>query len=184
MNIPAQALVHRADAEWQAFREDRPVLSRIAKIVGAETLDQSWRKGAAGEREVTRRLERLTADGWRVLHSVPVGKRGADIDHIVIGPPGVYCLNTKNHPDKNVWVGDRMIMVNGNKTDYLRNSRFEAERASKILTEATGWKIDVRPVVVIMGAQMTVKAQPPGRQCHCAPEHPARIPESPGRHQR
>lgn len=160
-NVPAQALVDRADAEWKAFREDRPILSRVAKIVGADTPDQSWRKGAAGEREVARRLEQLTRDGWRILHSVPVGKRGSDIDHIVIGPPGVYCLNTKNHPNKNVWVGDRMIMVNGNKTDYLRNSRFEAERASKILTEATGWKIDVRPVVVIMGAEMTVKAQPP-----------------------
>ena len=29
-------------------------------------------------------------DGWHVIHSVVVSKQGGDIDHIVVGPPGVF----------------------------------------------------------------------------------------------
>jgi hypothetical protein len=32
---------------------------------------------------------------WRCRHSIPVGSNGADIDHLVIGPGGVFTLNTK-----------------------------------------------------------------------------------------
>lgn len=96
-----------------------------------------------------------------MLHSVPIGTRGSDIDHLLIGPAGVFCINTKNHIGCKVWVGDRMIMLNGNKTRYLRNSRFEGERASRILTAATGWSITATPVLLFMASEYTVKSRPP-----------------------
>ena len=36
---------------------------------------------------------------WHVIHSVP-SEKGADIDHVVIGPAGVFTLNTKNPATK------------------------------------------------------------------------------------
>lgn len=56
-----------------------------------------------------------------MLHAVEVGQNGSDIHHIVIGPPGVITLNAKRHPGGKAWVGERMVTVNGQKTDYLRN---------------------------------------------------------------
>ena len=44
---------------------------------------------------------------WTVLHSVPVGRGKSDIDHIAIGPPGVFTINTKFSPGKDVWVAGR-----------------------------------------------------------------------------
>ena len=58
--------------------------------------------------------------------AVPVGEKGSDIDHVVMGPSGVFTLNTKNHIRSNVWVTENVFMVNGRKTDYFRNSRHEA----------------------------------------------------------
>jgi hypothetical protein len=106
-------------------------------------------------------LAKLGSD-WRVLHAVPVGGKGSDIDHVVIGPPGVFTLNTKNHRGKHVWLAERTFMVSGQRTDYLRNSTFEARRAHKFLSAACGFDIPVEPVIVVMAEKLTVKAWPVG----------------------
>jgi hypothetical protein len=54
------------------------------------------RRGRRGSLAV--RLPRL-ADQWRVRHAVPIGDKGSDIDHVVIGPGGVFTINAKHHPD-------------------------------------------------------------------------------------
>ncbi len=157
MNVPGQA------ARQQAIelRDAAPVRTLLARVVGAKTDERAWRIGADGETEVARRLGRLGL-GWRVLHAVPVGERGSDIDHVVIGPGGVFTINAKNHPQANVWVGGDTVKVNGFNQPYIRNSRHEARRAAKLLSAAAGFDVEVRGIVAIMGAQrgFTVKAQP------------------------
>jgi hypothetical protein len=58
-------------------------------------LARSW-KGAVGEEMVAGELGRLPAPHV-VLHGLPRGRDGvADIDHVVIGPSGVFVVETKN----------------------------------------------------------------------------------------
>ena len=64
---------------------------------------------------------RKLGKGWHVLHSVPVGDRGADIDHVVIGPAGVFTLNTKNHTGQRVSVTASNVFVNGRNPHYVRS---------------------------------------------------------------
>jgi hypothetical protein len=110
---------------------------------------------------VGRELDKL-GPHWRVLHAVEVGDRGSDIDHVVIGPAGVFTLNTKRHPGGKAWVAERAVRVNNQPTDYLRNSRHEGSRASRLLTAAHGSRIDVRPVIVFVDLDaFDVKRQPP-----------------------
>jgi hypothetical protein len=129
--------------------------------MGVHTDERAWRIGADGEEEVGRRLAKLSAE-WRVLHAVPVGAKDSDIDHVVVGPPGVLTLNTKNHSGKSVWVAERSFMVSGQKTDYLRNSVFEGNRATALLSKACGFDVPVEPVIVVMAEKLTIKAQPQG----------------------
>jgi hypothetical protein len=110
---------------------------------------------------VARRLAKLGSD-WHVLHAVPVGDRGSDIDHVVVGPPGVFTLNTKNHAGKSVWVAERAFLVNGQRTDYLRKSRFEAQRSSQLLSSACGFAVTVEPVIVVIASRLTIKHRPTG----------------------
>ena len=77
---------------------------------------------------VGKRLVKL-GPAWRVLHSIPVGSRGTDIDHLVIGPGGVFSLNTKNHLGQRVWVHTDVVKVNGQSRNYLRVSEHEAQKA-------------------------------------------------------
>ena len=150
-----------ARAKALEVRRAAPVRSRVARVLGVHTDERAWRIGADGEEEVGRRLAKLGGE-WRVLHAVPVGEKGSDIDHVVIGPPGVFTLNTKNHPGKHVWVAERSFLVSGQRTDYLRNSRFEARRATALLSKACGFGIPVDPVIVVMAEKLTIKAPPDG----------------------
>jgi len=101
-------------------------------------------------------------------HAVPVGDRGSDIDHVVIGPAGVFTINAKHHPNASVWVGGNTFMVNGQRQPYIRNSRHEAARAGRLLTVACGFPVAVTGLIAVMGAHegFTVKEQPPGGDVH------------------
>lgn len=118
--------------------------------------------GAAGESAVGRRLGKLRAPRWHVVHAVPLDEGGSDIDHVVIGPPGVFTLNTKDHPGAHVWAGTHTLLVNGQKTDYLWRSRAGAARAARLLGAACPLAVRVRPVIVLAARRVVVREQPPG----------------------
>ncbi|MEL0626115.1 nuclease-related domain-containing protein [Salinibacterium amurskyense] len=144
----------------QETMEPRNVLHQLFGFRPVHPHAQSWFSGAIGERKVGDLLLQLGPE-WAVLHAVPVGKGDSDIDHVVIGPAGVFTINTKRHPGKKIWVGERMLTVAGQKTDHLRNSRHEAKRAAKLLTKATGFPVDVHPVLAIVEpASFTFRQRP------------------------
>jgi len=119
----------------------------------------NWLRGVRGELDMARRLQKL-GDEWTVLHSIPVGTRNSDIDHLVIGPAGVFPINTKRLIDRRVWVASGRLLVDGAKRDYLRNSDYEAARVGRVLS-AAGIVAPVVPVIAISRARsLTVSAAP------------------------
>ena len=83
-------------------REAAPVRTLLARALGVHTEERAWRVGERGERVVGEELEKLASKGWTVVHDVPVGERGANIDHVVVGPGGVFTVNSKYHVGKRV----------------------------------------------------------------------------------
>ncbi len=150
LNVPGQAARAQAEAELAAARDRSRVGTFLARTFDVKTDERAWRVGAGGEETIGAKLEKLRRHGWQVLHAVPVGDRGSDIDHVVIGPGGVWTLNTKTHPGKSVWVGRHQVRVDGHRTDYLRNSRHEADRASRLLTDACGFPVQVKAALVFL----------------------------------
>jgi len=164
LNVPGQAARAQAAAEAAALRERSRIGAFLARALDVKTDERAWRVGADGEETVGARLEKLAKRGWHVLHAVPVGERGADIDHVLIGPGGVWTINTKTHPGGRVWVGRQAVRVNGHPTQYLRNSRFEAQRAQRLLTEACGFPVFAEPALVFLTGTLipnvTIKQAP------------------------
>jgi hypothetical protein len=121
--------------------------------------ERARRVGASGEEQVSRELAKLP-HGWHVLHAVPIG--GRDIDNLVIGPRGVFTLNTKHHPEGTVCVYEQGLWVNGHSTVYLHESRCEAKRTTTILSKACAMPVEVRPAIVFVDlAKLTIKGTPP-----------------------
>jgi hypothetical protein len=59
----------------------------------------TWRRGAHGERHTARLLDRLTRDGYVVFHDLAVPGSLANVDHLVIGPTGLFVIDSKQ------WIG-------------------------------------------------------------------------------
>ncbi len=53
-------------------------------------------RGAMAEEQVGALLDELPRGRWRVVHDVSLGR--GNVDHIAIGPPGVFTIETKSHP--------------------------------------------------------------------------------------
>jgi hypothetical protein len=121
---------------------------------------RAWRIG--GEGAVRARLARL-GPSWRVVHPVADG----GIDHVVVGPAGVFTVSAKHHPRASVWVGDTIFMVNGTRVPYIGHSRAVAQRAGELLTAATGFPVSATGVIALTGVreqQLVIRRQPVDRK--------------------
>lgn len=159
--VAGAAARERALEERDAQGRFRGALARFFRL---KTEERAWRIGADGEEAVAAQLAKL-GPRWRVLHAVRVGEKGSDIDHVVIGPAGVFTVNAKHHPDASIWVGGDTFLVNGRRVSYIRNSRHEAARAGRLLTEQVGFPVGVVGVIAVMGARggYKIKRQPEDR---------------------
>ncbi|WP_346028576.1 nuclease-related domain-containing protein [Arthrobacter parietis] len=146
-----------------AHRSDPP-RSAIGRLFGTRPLGTEsapWYWGALGEREVGAFLAQLGPD-WTVLHAVPVGRGSSDIDHVLIGPGGVFTINTKRHAGQAVWTAKNTLMVAGQRQRHIPNAVYEAKRASKLLSAAVDHPVHVNGMVVVVGAKsLTVRGKHP-----------------------
>jgi hypothetical protein len=53
-------------------------------------------RGALAEEHVGGLLDSLSRERWRVIHDASLGR--GNVDHVVIGPPGIFTIETKSHP--------------------------------------------------------------------------------------
>jgi hypothetical protein len=140
------------------LRAAQPILTRLARVLGLHTDERAWRRGAKGERITGWWLGGLP-DGWYVFHDIPVGGHGANIDHLVVGPGGVFTINTKNL-SRSIVVNPRTLTHNGYRTGYLPKASNEARRVSTLLSAAIGRPVEVRGLLAILADEWTVKEQP------------------------
>lgn len=118
-----------------------------------------WRRGAAGEEAVGARLDQLPRPDWVVVHDLTIGSRGANLDHLVLGPPRAFSINTK-HLSHDVVVYGRAIFNGGRSTSYLPRAVQEAATVRRRLLEATGIDAHVWPVLVFHGCRVLIKELP------------------------
>jgi hypothetical protein len=90
----------------------------------AERLQRSaelWERGAEGEAVVARALEALPEE-WVVLHDLAwPGRQRANLDHVVIGPGGVFVVDAKNWTG-HIEVRDQVLVQNGRQRESAVSS--------------------------------------------------------------
>lgn len=98
----------------------------IVWLVGTGRRDiDRWRRGAMGEWATAVELSRLSARRWRVWHDIRVPGSRANLDHVVIGPTGVWVVDTKTTlaPVRSGW---RKVYLGERQLD-TSSTRWEAE---------------------------------------------------------
>jgi hypothetical protein len=149
--LTAQVLADQAGLPWAGL-----LGLAVAALVGwrlrfrpSEQVT-AWRRGAQGERRTARLLDRLNRDGFVVFHDLAVpGNTSANVDHLAIGPSGVFVIDSKQ------WTGhvrqgaDGLVWHNHAPLDRtLATARWEALAISRVLaTRAT-------PLLCVHGAHV------------------------------
>jgi Nuclease-related domain len=112
----------------------------------------AWRRGAAGERRTARLLDPLERHGWAVLHDLAVPGSRANIDHLVIGPGGVFVVDSKQYRGRlqldssgRLWHGRYPL------AQTLQAVSFEADQAAQVLADPD---VVLVPIVAVHGAQV------------------------------
>jgi hypothetical protein len=105
-----------------------------------------------GERRTARLLAALERQGWAVLHDLALPGSRANIDHLMIGPGGVFVIDSKQYrgrlqldPTGRLWHGRYPL------TPTLRAVEFEADQAAQVLPDPG---MAVMPIVAVHGTKV------------------------------
>src|SRR5215208_5094011 len=108
--------------------------------------------GRRGERRTARLLAPLERHGWEALHDLAVPGSRANLDHLVIGPGGVFVIDSKQYrgrlqldPSGRLWHGRYPL------APTLRAVSWEADQAAQVLPDPG---VVMLPVVAVHGAQV------------------------------
>jgi hypothetical protein len=99
---------------------------------------RTWQRGAHGERRTARLLDRLTRDGYVVFHDLAVPGSPANVDHLVIGPTGLFVIDSKQWTGSVHQGADGLVWHNYYRLDRtLETVRWEAETVGRLLGTRT-----------------------------------------------
>ncbi|MGW1074761.1 nuclease-related domain-containing protein [Streptomyces sp. NPDC002537] len=148
-NRPGETLRARLDASRTG-----PVALLLARCLGRRPVEDTWRRALAAEQAVGTALEELTAGGWDVVHSI-VLPGDSVIPHLLIGPGGVFGIAAKAAHKARIQVGENLVHVSRERhpRPYVREIRHDTARASLVLSRGCGFLVQVRPVLVFVGAE-------------------------------
>jgi hypothetical protein len=94
----------------------------------------TWQRGAHGERHTARLLDRLTREGFVVFHDLAVPGSPANVDHLAIGPSGVFVIDSKQWSGSVHQGADGLAWHNHHRLDRtLETVRWEADAISRML---------------------------------------------------
>ena len=130
------------------------------------------------EQKIGAELADLPA-GWFVMPSLDLDwfdhhdPDDLHIDHVVIGPGGVFAIYVEHQPGAKVWVSEHAVTINGRESNRLRRARFAARRSSLVLTDACGFNVTVQSVVILIGAATMQTLSHPA-EVHVRTQHDTR----------
>jgi len=111
----------------------------------------------AAQRRTRRQLNKLGRAGYRAMHASPIPDSEDQIDHLVVGPAGVFAIDSEDW-DKRLIVrtksGKQLWHGPFSKKDRLEHALWEAQRASDLLSGATGRQVAVRPAMAVYGPKV------------------------------
>ncbi len=121
---------------------------------------QSFLKGARGEEQVARCLSFLPKE-IAIFHGLPspglplLAQGGRDLDHVVVGPTGIFLVETKNWLAQ-VTVRDGRILCDGNEPSRqpIEQVKSAAARLTTRLRKSTDLALDVQPVVCFLNSAL------------------------------
>jgi hypothetical protein len=135
----------------------------LAAIADAIYRSRTSYRGPAGmrltkaQKRTARQLSSLRRKGYRAMHSLAIPDSPEQIDHLVIGPAGVFAIDSEDwdkrlpvrtSSHRQLWHGPRDMR------DRLHHAQWEADQAAHLLTAEVGSTVTVRPAMAVYGPKI------------------------------
>ena len=126
-----------------------------------------------GERAVGETIEPLIMAGYHLFHDVPAvtGKFNFNVDHVAVGPNGVFALETETRrkgrtrsglaADKVTYDGRQLIWPWAEESHALKNAQDRAWWLNDWLTMVAGLNVVAQPVLVLPGWEVVTTGPGP-----------------------
>lgn len=101
---------------YRPYKHRNPLRTPPIKTYKSPSDGKSWVKGLEGENMVLKYLNTLPKN-YFVFHDVTLPDKKGNIDHIVIGPSGLFVIETKNYTGK--------YRIDGNKWYYYKDGDYK-----------------------------------------------------------
>ncbi|MFI6920398.1 nuclease-related domain-containing protein [Nonomuraea spiralis] len=114
----------------------------------------AWRRASVAERRTEGQLRRLERSGYRTLHARAIPGSEAQIDHLVVGPTGVYAVDSEKWDKRlpvRVQMGKKLFHGPFDMKPRLTEAKWEASQASELISKAYGREVVVVPSLAIYG---------------------------------
>ena len=98
-----------------------------AKLIKLSSKYVKYRKGIRGEIEVERALKALN-DSYILINNVRLPNGNGNIDHVVIGPTGIFAIETKNIRGNFICEGDEWYKIKNGKVRKIRSISRQAKQ--------------------------------------------------------
>ena len=109
------------------------------------------------QRRTRKQLAKLGRAGYRAMNGSLIPDSGEQIDHLVVGPAGVFAIDSEAW-DKHLIVRTRNArqLWHGpfSMKDRLEHARWESERAADMLSGEMGKPVAVRPAMAVYGPKI------------------------------
>ena len=108
-------------------------------------------------KRTNKQLAKMRREGYFALDARPIPNSREFIDHLVVGPTGVYAIDSEKWDPKlpiRTWNGKKLYHGPESQKDRLEHAVWEAQQASEMLSGALGTEITVRPALAIYGPKI------------------------------
>lgn len=143
---------------WQAGLVTAATAASVAGVwVWRRCAEASWRRGAVGERRTARTLRRLARAGYVVLHDRALPGSRANVDHLVIGPSGIWVVDSKRWHRKTGIRGRHGQVYVGSvpATKVVNPVKFECQAVANVLGAAVqDATLEVGALIAVHGARL------------------------------
>jgi hypothetical protein len=147
------------------------IVASMARSMKIHNELRNCRFGLRGEQAVAEALSEpvLASTGYVAFHDVP-GDGAWNIDHVLIGPGGIFVLETKtrsrrkatrNQPDHEVWFdGQNLQFPWCNNREAATQAMRNAKWVEQFVSDFVPKDIPVQPIVVIPGWYVKTQGNP------------------------
>ena len=148
-------------SNWGRFEIDKGMIMGISATFSSFFIMlpyRTWKSGLNGERTVIKNISDKLSSEYSIFNDVLLadGKRKGDIDHLIVGPTGIFVVETKNNKETVSYNGYKWMGITKNPSNQVEVNAFRLKDLLKYCEVFENREPYVNAIVVFSNKKVTL----------------------------